>query len=675
MTRFKQAFRNALVRQAAIQGRELNPFYQQIGEAVFRSCELAMSPEKAGRWTVVSAETGAGKTNSAVTAAVALIETDPTASVTFLVETMRRADSLFKDIRALLPCPAACTSGCDTSGCMKRHVMVYTTAHSRGNARLAQDDLAKRAELDGWGFIPEVFFDDRQIDATRIAVGTHKMWLDAKWRGKALLRWQEKPRTLVFVDEAPQLVTLIERTPVQVAELREAIFQFDLKQPPTDPAREDRQRLLQLLNRIEAIMRRDFEAHGSTYVNAELLNPEEGQTFAGLHMRNLRAWAKAAGAASGPQIDGKATGFEETVQFLEAASRGYVFLSRQSPRSFLAYRMRADPPPGAVILDATADIAGYVALAKGMDLAAVPRVSYRRMRTTWIEIPKDFRNAKKIKDIGSDLAEPYAEWIKAVMAEHTEPGDRVFLVTHKDMLKWRHLLPRSPMPGQPVEWLPDGCSKGDERLVWTMHFGNGVGENAFKACNKAFIFGDFWMPQKVIIGQVLGYTGRKAAADTLPAGGKWRGQGAFLTAQQGHALRWQKQLATRIATREIDGDGICGAAELFLANDGQLLDQHNRLYPGAPPVTKVWSLKEKKFGQAGLVELLDTFQEAVLWSDQVEKETGIPARNLGRVVKTARVAQAMKANRWTFEAGSRGRGSKSCFRRMDVKHFGFEVAA
>ena len=84
------------------------------------------------------------------------------------------------------------------------------------------------------GFVPEDTFPQRCLMKSRIVVVTHQKWKqemgddcqngDSGVIVQGVMEYNYFPRNLIFVDEHPSLVNLLERTPQHISALRDALF-------------------------------------------------------------------------------------------------------------------------------------------------------------------------------------------------------------------------------------------------------------------------------------------------------------------------------------------------------------------------------------------------------------------------------------------------------------------
>ena len=190
------------------------------------------------------------------------------------------------------------------------------------------------------------------------------------------------------------------------------------------------------------------------------------------------------------------------------------------------------------------------------------------------------------------------------------------------------------------------------RTVNLIHWGIGIGSNRYKVKTTVFLMSEFHVPRRKTIGDVQGWTDERPTKASMAQASEGYLKGDFLTAYEGHLLRWTKQLACRGNVRNIDAEGKCGSMKLYTSMDfTRLIKGIDKLFPGckAPtPIVPVGSTG-KVSKPDRLCKLLATTKEAVLWSDVIAKRTGIVARNLSETIKNVpKVGQTMKVYGWTL---------------------------
>jgi hypothetical protein len=336
--------------------------------------------------------------------------------------------------------------------------------------------------------------------------------------------------------------------------------------------------------------------------------------------------------------------FIEGIKFLQACSLGYCFLTRQAPRSFVAYLPAFKPESNQVILDATADLSGLYPLLGGHLYEGMPAIDYSNLQLHHIEQPKEFKSVKTVVD-KRPKAEAYANWIKEVVMSNTKAGDRVLVVLHKKMIEAHGLFPHSPKGDADVD-----SKTFTDRLSNIIWWGSGIGSNRYKGCTKVFMFSEFYQPRRVAVATTLGATQRRAedaALDKLNG----RLSGDYLTIQEGDILRWTKQLACRGNVRNVDNAGKCGAMTLHTSMDyNRLISNLHRLFPSAKAPVRTL----RPAGSAGdttkrrhkLAEVLSTTDRQQVSFKELESLTGIESRSMSRELETATVKHIVGHYGW-----------------------------
>ena len=344
-----------------------------------------------------------------------------------------------------------------------------------------------------------------------------------------------------------------------------------------------------------------------------------------------------------------------TCRFLQAASRGWVFLCRQNPISFVAYELEFTPGPGHVLLDATADITGMVALMPDMETLTVPQVDYSNLSIFHVEQPSDFK--KSISDVikRAKTARPYAEWIKQTVMDNTSPGEKVLIAAHMGLFDHQY-LEKATDPDRPLDW--------EGREVCTVHWGQGIGSNKWKRSDAVFLFSEFYVPRYKLIADAHAWGRKRPTDDTLRDAVGRQPRGDILTASEGHLLRWTKQLACRGNVRNIDAQGRCGRMRLYTSMDFTRLTRHQEhLFPGTRPpkvITATDNDRSPPKGIPGLCMLMATTEGNILWAKDIEAKTGIPTKNLTSKFRNPKVQDTADLYGWKLSSAKEvGIGGRS----------------
>jgi hypothetical protein len=373
-----------------------------------------------------------------------------------------------------------------------------------------------------------------------------------------------------------------------------------------------------------------------------------------------------------------------------------------------------------VLLDATADLNGLVALNEAIEEVKVPEVSYENLTVLHLQQPKQFKRIAEVTKSAAQ-ARPYAEWMKSIVLANTQPGDDVLVVTHLAMLAHQY-LPDAGDATKPVDW--------DGRKVNTLHWGGPwIGLNDFKNKTHVFCFSEFYQKRSTTIAQAHGWSGRPLDQDTLKLaegrrvqGDEFAPTGMYRSAFEGHLLRWTKQLAMRGRARAVDRNAKAAPMVLVTSMDkGRLARNFNRMFPKAAPfgqandpsrestliqeasIGTVCSrenaliqeastgtgrsgestlIQEASIGTvcsrgfAGLVQLVETTPLAILGADVVEAVTGIQQRNLKRAVESPAVAPIVALHGFRLvDAKDIGKGGRMKYLVNDRRLVDAQVAA
>jgi hypothetical protein len=609
-----------------LRGRSLTPFDLKVGDAVFNGATLAMEDAEHDRdvsFRVVSCPTGSGKTSASLAFIAAGFGTDPGFTAAYVTDTIAQAEEVRRELALLVGV---------------ENVVCWTSEHDAGSDPDSRFD---------WKWARPAFHPVRSdLAEARIVVATHKAWRGELDRGcGGILQHRRRRRSVVFVDEHPDLVRVIERTPEHVFALRDRVYSVDPEHP-----------LVAALNAIKGRIDGLFLSTGVRFSAPRIVPEDHLDLFSRYAFQDLLRFVR-----SGLDDEGgvrEAEELEATLRFLEAAARGCAFLSRVPPL-LIAYEMDRRPGPGHVLLDATADLTGMVALMPGMEVVEAPELDYRNLAIHHVRQPTGDRVGEIVRSAAK--ARPYAEFVRRTVLENTSPGEAVLAVVHKGLLDHEY-LERADDPDRPLDW--------EGRRVSVIHWGTGIGSNRFKHAEAVFLFSEFHVPRRTSMARVHGWTGRKptevemaqASLRTMPA--------HYHTASEGHLLRWTKQLACRGNVRNIDAEGRCGAMRLYTSMElARLFANVGRMFPGAPPPVLLGGPGLEGAGHCSstnaLIRLLASATTNTLVSTEVEKLTGIPSRNLKRTCALRHVADAMAVFGWVLVL-RRGKGNPSTLERHQI---------
>jgi len=587
-----------------LHGRAVTSTDDQVSKIMLDTSLQAMQNVQSGirapRVQVVPLDTGLGKSASAYALIAAFAKADITFSAAYVVPTIQMGIEAQHGIEELLG---------------EHTTSLWTSLHKHSG-------VDRKRAFEELGEVPTRVVDKSTLGAQRVIIVTHKQLEQELATGKAegTLTFMGQPRSIVFIDEHPELVQQVQVTPEGVQSLHDQLMQS----APDHP-------WLPLI--AEAVYRMSCLTHGST-----------GQRFLPAALLPLQAVGildDEAGVSLWDLTDLEASHdvrlaelavLQRVVQFLRAAAQRRAFYCRKD-KAFFAYTLHFETNyPGFVLLDATSELAGLITLNPHVSTVQVPRVNYERLQVSRMDMPGKFRNVPKAIKVPANRDE-YGQYIRDSVLANTQAGDDVLVVVHKDVLLG-NLIGASDNPDFPMDW--------EGRKVNTQHYGAGVGSNRFRNKTHVFQFGSFYQPGAVTVAQMHAWSGKSLSAESLAlavnvpgTGGVYSPKGDYKQVYEGNVLRWLKQLGMRGCARTVDGEGKCKAMKLFLTMElGMLMLNMPALFPDAPaPVlaeAPVGLTVAPKQGRQGLQQMLMQGERAIFSAEDIEARTGIPSSKLSR---------------------------------------------
>jgi hypothetical protein len=109
---------------------------------------------------------------------------------------------------------------------------------------------------------------------------------------------------------------------------------------------------------------------------------------------------------------------------------------------------------------------------------------------------------------------------------------------------------------------------------------------------------DFYLPKRTVIASVQGIRNHKATEGTLGSMKAHNSRAPEVDLlQDGHILRWTKQMALRGNGRQHDENGICGHQKLVCSGDRKkFLTYAQVLFPGAIQACFPWEVPQEAHG-------------------------------------------------------------------------------
>ena len=580
-------------------------YTNQVYDYVFEIAHQALAAD-GGIWCnsplkVASAPTGSGKTTAAIAFIAGMARTDRSSTAAYIVQTVSAAEDLRQEMMLALDHP--------------EDLVCWTSAHCRN--RSESTALAYNLPAD----TPLVH--KSAMSSAKILITTHYQWMAEVEKnqdnGVALYK-SHFDRDIVFVDEAPELLELLETTPAKLLELRELV-------PAESEWKEWRSCAASLFKRLDKI----FQSNGDRFEASKKPLVTQRELRVLTHANLEKIYNRKHSPSQLSRYDAK-----HLVHFLQSLALGHAFLSRGiRGRTLVAYRLHFRPAPNLVLLDATSGVSGLMKLLKnGVEESPPPPIDYSNLSITHIVPPKKFQQ-KQVFASTLSKAKTYTEWCKKLILAETQPGEKVFVVTHKDILCRYELW-------KPVEhW--------EGREVFTSHYGCGIGSNQWRHCTSVALLGAFHKPRRVSVGSFLGYQEIPAAKGDLGSlSVKWAGTAKDVA--DGDILRWLVQLANRGSARNIDRDGMCGKMKLLTTIDSTLLTANmDTLFPGATlEHSTTYSPDQADTPEAKLIAMLTSkATPSLITADMFQDTTGIKSGDMKYKVERPHIAVHMRYEGWT----------------------------
>jgi hypothetical protein len=599
-----------------------------VAETILNAGLLALEDFASGvpQYRVVSAPTGSGKSSYAFALIKALIDAIDGSSAVFLCETVDQCEDTYRDLVKLLG-----------SG----ELAIWTTSHDK--KRTLVEVEAKE------GFRPSVQFLVDDLDRYRVVVVTHAFYRGT--RGSLARLYAGKHRTLTIVDERPKEVSLYDIDQGDVLKARDwAAGQYGSNSAAVEAFRD-----------LHACLDGAWETESNT--SFRILQWVGSSWFRSNQAHRVLTES----SDSNPG---------QVIGFAQALDQGYAFMSRFERGAkggrFVGYKMDLPVFPGTVFLDATSDIDGVSELVSWRITVASPQVSYENLAITHITPPLDvLGSGERITEIvrHPERAKAYASWIRETVVKNTSPGEKVLVVVHKAMLAGSHL------PNQ--DSLGEDAYDLDGRKVAFINWGYGIGSNRWKSATSVFLFGEYYIPKRTIMGQMLGLLDQPVSEyrlTTLQSPNSVDED--LLRLRHGHLLRWEKQLAMRGNARNMTPQGACGEQRLFITSDFRRFFPYVQiLFPGAKFKIEDVPQVIGQGAEALARVLLTCTDRPCLTSREIQREVGL---NVGkrsrRLLQHPLVQHALIAGGWVYVAGG-GRGNPSRFERNGAVQHRSETTA
>ena len=621
-----------VARREPIDHDNTSGFYAETGSAVFEAGYLALSdyckgPSGPHRLHTVSAPAGGGKTSYSYALMLALMkyaQQTPGApyGCVFVVDQIPKADEAFIELHALAP----------------GKVAVWTTEHDprcKNRTRVPH---------------PAAEFTKDQLRHHPIIVVTHAFY-NGKDGNKSHIFVRDKHvqsgRALTVVDERPEEVEHYEITLTEAQGIREKL---EAKRPDI---RETLDKLMRFIMRdtlgaVSGVIMRASDYLGQDIVDDQLnwFTSREAEGVVAHHRKEI-------------------PGLDQFFGFARALATGCAFAVKIGQVvQFVGWQRKIKLRPGMILLDATADIDGVSLIVPWRLHTKTPQGHYGNLEIVHVPQHTKKRLSEYLKKAANQRA--YVDWMVDTIRRHMAPGERG-LVVCKKVLFDAERIPQWPEGDLRFQDDPESYRERYEweiegRKLCATHYGTGIGSNVWKDAEVVFLFDEFFLPRKIAVATVQGLRGHKANEGDLASMKTLSSKApGWVLIEEGHRLRWTKQMALRGRGRSYDQHGMCGKQRLVISSDLKgFMSNVTKLFPGANIRTAGVYTKTTRVGL--VIEILSNpdLPPKLTTKDisrLIEAKTGkrTPWRTVSSNVLTADFSRALEAIGWRYVPG-RGRG-------------------
>lgn len=457
-----------------------------------------------------------------------------------------------------------------------------------------------------------------------------------------VFRWKGRKRSLVIVDEMPDMVSVGTMTADIIAKLKTAadvVGYHDYSKFLAD-----------VYASMDTIQSRSIplKGEGPRLIECDLINQNYSwQIMVTQFTEFLDKYSK---VDKSKLLENAITmnQIQAIKEFLECACEKQVIYDKRSPRRFWYYRTKFKSDVPTVIADATAGISNVDKHIPGFDLSGTLRVSYQNVNIHHFHLPDKFQNAKSCN---VNELNQYKSYIDGTIERIVKPGDKVLAVVPKILM---------PKPGQEQDDDTLRLTTADSTYsyedggprpylgghVSILNHGRGIGTNRFADCNKVVIFARYIRPTPFFICLFGGLHDLIYSNEDLSGiNGSNTIQGSK-SLQSGDWVKWLVQIAARGCMRVIRADGTTKPMELYLSLPEAILAEYQQgMFPGSKPfdyfdmvIPGFESSSRKKYvGQGGVIKAIHDAGDEPISIKQICEVTGDSQTHVSRSLKSDRV--------------------------------------
>ena len=304
---------------------------------------------------------------------------------------------------------------------------------------------------------------------------------------------------------------------------------------------------------------------------------------------------------------------------------GFVATDGSERVKFVGYssKLTVNLGAGTILLDATADIDGISRIVLWQADVEVPLARYDNLEI--IQVPQ--HTTRRLTEYFKKVINrrTYADWIEQTVKEQMKPGEKGPVVCKQALFEnqnvptWPQGDPRfdkSDSYTQDYEWDVEG------RRVRAIHWGTGIGSNAWQDAEVVLLFDEFFIPRSVAVATTQGYREHRVDQGDFASMKTLTSQSPGVEAiSEGHRLRWSEQLALRGRARTYDEHGLCGKQRLVVACElRSFMANVGTLFPGAH--VRIVGAREKATWSERVIDLLNRSTAGKLLTSELAKELG-----------------------------------------------------
>jgi hypothetical protein len=616
---------------------ELNPtrnnilttdFYAKTGDAVFNAGYMALSDAIDGtrRMHTVSASAGGGKTSFALALIAAVTrhaDNRPEApyGAVFVVDQIQKADSVYRDLSALLP----------------GKVAIWTKEHDR---QCKQPQKVQE---------PAARFTREELRHYPVIVVTHTFYLGVRGHNaaNAVRDGIFRPRALTVVDERPDEAPSLDVMLSEAQRVRETLI---------DTYPDSKDHLDGLLRFMEKY---SYAPANKLYRTGIELDADKVAAELG--------WFRSAAAEHLARSASNIPGVEKLFAFAKALVVGRACVATSGALAhFFGYDEQRviDRSAGTILLDATADIDGVSHIVPWRVQTETPKARYDNLEIVHVPQHTKKRLNEYLKTASNQRE--YVKWVVETIKRNMAPGEKGLVICKKSLFDAER-IPQWPEGDvrfkDPKSFTENYGWDVDGRKLCATYWGTGVGSNAWREADVVFLFDEFFIPRRIAVATTQGLRGHKVHEGDLGSMKNLnsKADGVNLIAD-GHTLRWTKQLALRGRARSYDASGLCGRQRLVVGSDLQrFMANASKLFPGAS-IRTVGNHGDDTPWKSRVLVALNSSRAPVVTTRELTRVIKRQWREVSRNVVTPEFVSVITNLGWRY-VSKKGRGG-SRFERL-----------